>query len=148
MRAALASRPIRLRNPESVRPWQHVLNTLSGYLVLVQGLWSSHDLACGWNFGPAEEDGSATVRTIVERISELWPERLDWVEDRGPHPHEARQLRLDSSRARSRLRWRPLWSLGDGLDAVVGWYGALIADADMRAVTVAQIEAFQRVGLA
>jgi CDP-glucose 4,6-dehydratase len=148
MRGALAGRPIRLRNPASIRPWQHVLNALSGYLVLIQELWSLQDLACGWNFGPADGEETATVRTIVERISELWPGQLDWVEDHGPHPHEAHQLRLDSSRARSRLRWRPLWSLDEGLNAVVGWYGALAGDADMRAVTMSQIETFQRAGLA
>jgi CDP-glucose 4,6-dehydratase len=144
MRGALAGRPIRVRNPGSIRPWQHVLNPLSGYLVLVQGLWASRDLAGGWNFGPAEDEGEATVGMIVERISELWPGRLDWAEDPGPHPHEARQLKLDSSHARARLRWRPPWGLEAGLDAVVGWYGALMANADMRAVTVGQVETFQR----
>ncbi len=146
MRGALADRPIRVRNPDAIRPWQHALNPLSGYLALVQALWSSREFASAWNFGPAE-DGARTARWIVERIDRLWPARLRVVEDpapRAPHPHEARRLRLDSSRARSRLGWRPRWSLDEGLEAVVDWYRALHAQKDMRAVTVGQIEAFDR----
>jgi CDP-glucose 4,6-dehydratase len=146
MRGALAGQPLRVRNPDSIRPWQHVLNPLSGYLQLAQALWSSEEFACGWNFGPAWED-EQPVRAILERISTLWPQRLHWVADPGPHPHEARYLKLDSSRALSRLGWRPRWNLQEGLTAVVDWYRALGAREDMRAVTVAQIEAFQRVQL-
>ncbi len=143
MRGALAGRAIRVRNPDSIRPWQHVLNPLSGYLELVQALWVSAEFASGWNFGPAWEDAQS-VRSILERISTLWPQRLHWVEDPGPHPHEARYLKLDSSRARSRLGWRPRWDLHEGVTAVVDWYRALSAGEDMRAVTLGQIEAFQR----
>ncbi|MGH2852792.1 MAG: CDP-glucose 4,6-dehydratase [Solirubrobacteraceae bacterium] len=145
MRAALAGRAVRVRNPGSVRPWQHVLNPLSGYLALAQALWSSEQLASGWNFGPAEED-ARPVRWIVQRMAALWPERLRWIEDPESHSlhlHEARHLKLDSSRARSRLGWQPRWDLGEGLDAVVAWYRALCAEEDMRAVTAEQIEAFQ-----
>jgi CDP-glucose 4,6-dehydratase len=146
MRGALADRPIRVRNPDAIRPWQHVLNPLSGYLTLVQALWSSRELASGWNFGPAEDD-ARTVRWIVERIDRLWPARLRVAADsepRPPHTHEAGRLRLDSSRARSHLGWRSRWSLDEGLEAVVDWYRALRAGADMRAVTVGQIQAFDR----
>jgi CDP-glucose 4,6-dehydratase len=142
MRAALADRAIDVRNPCSVRPWQHVLNPLSGYLLLAQALWSSQELAGGWNFGPAEQD-ALTVGAIVERISGLWPTRLRWVEDPGPHPHEARQLKLDSSRARSQLGWRPRWGLQEGLEAIVDWYRALSVQEEMRAVTLEQIQRFQ-----
>jgi CDP-glucose 4,6-dehydratase len=147
MRAALAGRVVQVRNPHAIRPWQHVLNPLSGYLVLVQQLWHSEQLASGWNFGPTEQD-TLPVRAIVERISALWSEPLSWVEDAGSTDTdhgEARQLKLDSSRARSLLSWRPSWDLQEGLRALVAWYGALGADGDMQAFTLGQIDAFSRV---
>ncbi|HST56596.1 MAG TPA: CDP-glucose 4,6-dehydratase [Solirubrobacteraceae bacterium] len=142
MRGALARRPIAVRNPGAIRPWQHVLNPLSGYLVLIQALWDSQELASGWNFGPAEED-ARPVRWILERVADLWPARLEWSVDHGAHVHEAHHLRLDSARARTHLGWRPRWNLQEGLDAVLEWYCALERGADMRAVTLAQIRAFE-----
>ncbi len=142
MRAVLAGEPVRIRNPHSIRPWQHVLNPLSGYLVLAQALTASPDFATGWNFGPADED-ARPVQWIVERVDERWDDDVRWESDEGPHPHEARFLKLDSSRARSRLGWRPVWDLAAGLDAVVEWYRALRDGEDVRAVTVGQIESFQ-----
>jgi CDP-glucose 4,6-dehydratase len=142
MRAALAGEPVRVRNPNSIRPWQHVLNPLSGYLVLAQALCESPEHATGWNFGPADED-ARPVGWIVERMAELWPEELRSTLDEGPHPHEARYLKLDSSRARGRLGWRPLLDLDAGLDATVSWYWQLREGADMRAATLGQIESFQ-----
>jgi CDP-glucose 4,6-dehydratase len=145
MRAALAGEQVRVRNPNSTRPWQHVLNPLSGYLVLAQALWQSPEHACGWNFGPREQD-ARTVGWVVRRIGELWPVALDAVIDDGEHPHEARYLKLDSSRARERLGWRPSLGLEEALAATVDWYTRLRAGADMRAVTLGQIEAFQYAG--
>ena len=142
MRAALAGEQLRVRNPNSIRPWQHVLNPLSGYLVLAQALWDSPEHATGWNFGPVEED-ARPVGSIVERVSALWPDELRWRLDEGPHPHEARYLKLDSSRARVRLGWLPLLGLDRALEATVGWYRELREGADMRAVTLGQIEALQ-----
>jgi CDP-glucose 4,6-dehydratase len=141
MRAALAGEPVRVRNPNSIRPWQHVLNPLSGYLVLAQALCESPAHASGWNFGPADED-ARPVGWIVERMAELWPEELRWVLDEGPHPHEARYLKLDSSRAKGRIGWRPPVGLDEALQSIVDWYRALRDGADMRAVTLAQIDAF------
>lgn len=141
MRAALAGEAVRVRNPNSIRPWQHVLNPLSGYLVLAQALCESEDFATGWNFGPADED-ARPVGWIVERMAELWPEQLRSELDEGPHPHEARYLKLDSSRARGRLGWRPPVDLDEALRSIVDWYQALREGADMRAATIAQIEAF------
>jgi len=141
MRAALAGEPVRVRNPNSIRPWQHVLNPLSGYLVLAQALCDSPAHATGWNFGPADED-ARPVGWIVERMAELWPEELRSELDAGPHPHEARYLKLDSSRAKGRIGWRPPVGLDQALQSIVDWYQALREGADMRAVTLAQIEAF------
>jgi CDP-glucose 4,6-dehydratase len=141
MRAALAGEALRVRNPNSIRPWQHVLNPLSGYLALAQALWDSPEHASGWNFGPPEQD-ARPVGWIVERASELWPGELRWAIDDGPHPHEARYLKLDSSLAHARLGWHPLLGLEAALEATVGWYGELSDGADMRAVTLAQIDSF------
>jgi CDP-glucose 4,6-dehydratase len=145
LRAALAGEELRVRNPNSIRPWQHVLNPLSGYLVLAQALWGSSEHAAAWNFGPAEED-ARPVGWVVERMAELWPGGLRWAVDDGPHPHEAHYLKLDSSRARARLGWRPLAGLDWALDSVVEWYSALSEGADMRAVTLSQVAALQSAG--
>jgi len=142
MRAALAGEQLRVRNPNSIRPWQHVLHPLSGYLVLVQALWDSPEHACGWNFGPSDED-ARSVGWIVERMSELWPADLGSVCDAGLHAHEARYLKLDSSRARARLGWRPPVGIDRTLQSIVEWYRELCAGADMRSVTLRQIETLQ-----
>ena len=142
MRAALAGEKVRVRNPNSIRPWQHVLNPLSGYLMLAQALWDAPELAEGWNFGPTDED-ARPVGWIVQRIATRWPDQLQSVQDDGPHPHEARYLKLDSSKARARLGWRPGLGLEATLDSIVDWYHELRAGGDMRAVTLGQIEAFQ-----
>jgi CDP-glucose 4,6-dehydratase len=145
MRAALAGEAVLVRNPDSTRPWQHVLNPLGGYLTLIQALWSSPDLADGWNFGPVEE-GLQTVRSIVQRISSLWSAPLEIVEEPDPASHEAASLRLDSARARACLGWRPPWDLDLGLEQVVAWYDAYRtarSASDVRAVTVGQIDKFQ-----
>ncbi len=139
MRAALAGEQLRVRNPNSIRPWQHVLNPLSGYLLLAQALCEDADCATAWNFGPSEHD-ARPVGWLVERLAEQWPGGLSWSLDDGPHPHEARYLKLDSSRARLRLGWRPPVELADALASIVAWYRALQEQQDMREVTLAQID--------
>jgi CDP-glucose 4,6-dehydratase len=139
MRAALAGEQVRVRNASSIRPWQHVLNPLSGYLLLAQSLWDEPRLAEGWNFGPVDED-ARPVGWIVERIAASWPGDLRSVQDDGPHPHEARYLKLDSSKARAQLGWRPGIDLGATLEGIVDWYRELRDGADMRTVTQGQIE--------
>jgi CDP-glucose 4,6-dehydratase len=145
MRAAVTGEEVRVRNPNSVRPWQHVLNPLSGYLVLAQALWDSPEHAAGWNFGPPEAD-ARSVGWIVQRVEKLWPGQLRWSLDQGSHPHEARYLKLDSSRAHARLGWHPVVGLEDALAATVEWYRELSAGTDMRAATLGQIEAFGYAG--
>jgi CDP-glucose 4,6-dehydratase len=140
MRAVLAGTPVRVRNPNSIRPWQHVINPLSGYLALAQALWDSPERATAWNFGPAEAD-ARPVGWIVQRLAELIPEGLVVETDEGPHPHEARYLKLDSSRARSRLGWSPRVELETALQSIVAWYDGLREHADMQTLTIAQIEA-------
>jgi CDP-glucose 4,6-dehydratase len=139
MRAALAGEQLRVRNPGSIRPWQHVLNPLSGYLLLAQAMCEHAEHAAAWNFGPAEQD-ARPVGWIVERLAGLWPGELDWSVDGGADPHEARYLKLDSSRARARLGWRQPVELADALASIVEWYRALQEGKDMREVTIGQIE--------
>ncbi|HEY2180631.1 MAG TPA: CDP-glucose 4,6-dehydratase [Solirubrobacteraceae bacterium] len=142
VRAAVAGEELLVRNPSSIRPWQHVLNPLSGYLVLAQALCRSAECAGAWNFGPAEED-ARSVGWLVERLAALWPQGMRWRVDDAAHPPEARYLKLDSSRARARLGWRPLVGIDDALTSIVEWHHALSQNADMREVTVRQIEALQ-----
>jgi CDP-glucose 4,6-dehydratase len=141
MNAALAKAPIPIRNPSAVRPWQHVLNPLAGYLALAGALWADPALAGGWNFGPAAED-VRPVGWIADRLTELWPDELRWELDSGPHPREAGYLALDSAKARERLGWSPVWDLDRALTSIVDWYLALRDGADMRAVTLGQADAF------
>jgi len=142
MRAVMASEPVQIRRPDAVRPWQHVLNPLSGYLVLGQALIESGEQAQAWNFGPAIDDAKP-VSFLVERLAELWPTPIEWEIDNGDHPHEAHFLSLDSSKARELLGWRPGWDLDAGVEATVTWFGALLEQGDMRALTLQQIATFE-----
>ncbi len=144
VRAVGAGEPVRVRNPEAVRPWQHVLNPLSGYLALAQALWSSGEVASAWNFGPAPED-ARTVGWIVGRLEEHWGGALRWETDGDPGPPEAGHLALDSTRAAKGLGWRPAWNLEEALARVVQWHRALDRGADARQTTVSQIEQFDGV---
>jgi CDP-glucose 4,6-dehydratase len=140
MRAASAGTPIAIRRPDAIRPWQHVLEPLSGYLLLAERLWDDSSYAEGWNFGPDPQD-ARPVRHVVERITDLWPGELTWDLDPGPHPHEAGFLALDSAKARERLGWAPTWNLDAALERIVEWHAAHRDGADLRALTLAQIEA-------
>jgi CDP-glucose 4,6-dehydratase len=145
MRGVIVGEPIPVRNPHAVRPWQHVLNPLSGYLRLAELLYASPHYQGAWNFGPDAGD-VRTVSWIADRITEKWPDELCWQLDSDAHPHEAHYLALDSSKARERLGWAPTWDLDEALDEIVEWYGALHDGEDMRAVTLAQISAFEKAG--
>ena len=138
LRAALEGGAVEIRNPGATRPWQHVLNPLSGYLALAERLCEDSTAATAWNFGPDEAD-ARPVGWVVERLDALWPGGLRWEREPGEHPHEARYLKVDSSRARARLGWAPVWGLERALESIVAWYAALQAGEDMRAVTLAQV---------
>ena len=144
MRAAIAGEPLVVRSPSAVRPWQHVLNPLSGYLTLAEHLWEAPaEFASGWNFGPADED-ARPVSWIVERLRERWPDEVE-VETSpasAGDTKEAMALKLDSSKARTRLGWTPGWDLADGLDATAEWYAGHRDGADVRALCETQLERF------
>jgi CDP-glucose 4,6-dehydratase len=139
-RAASSGDTLRLRNPLAVRPWQHVLSPLSGYLLLAQALYESPDFARAWNFGPDDSD-TCTVEAVAERVCVLLHSGVSWEIDEGPHPRETPYLHLDSSLAQERLGWAPAMSLDAGLDATVDWFRALEAGQDVRKLTLEQIEA-------
>jgi CDP-glucose 4,6-dehydratase len=142
MRAAAAEQPVRVRNPDAVRPWQHVLCPLEGYLMLAERLNSREGFDDAWNFGPSDDD-ALPVGRIVDRLAELWPGGLSVEDSSEPDaPPEARTLRLDSTRARERLGWRPAWELERALEENVDWHAAHAAGADMRAKTMEQIERY------
>jgi CDP-glucose 4,6-dehydratase len=141
MRAAGAGTPIVIRRPDAVRPWQHVLEPLSGYLLLAQRLWEDEGAAEGWNFGP-DAAGAQPVSHIVERVTALWPDELTWEIDPGPHLHEAGFLALDSTKARERLGWAPRWDLDTALERIVEWHRGHRDGADLRALTLAQIDRY------
>jgi CDP-glucose 4,6-dehydratase len=142
MAAAAAGAPIPIRNPTAVRPWQHVLCPLAGYLQLAAALWDDPRFEGGWNFGPALDD-ARPVSWITDRLTEMWPGDLRWEVDPGPHPHEAQFLALDSTKAREQLGWAPAWDLDEALRRIVDWYLALDSGADMREVSLEQAEAYR-----
>lgn len=128
-----------IRSPDAVRPWQHVLEALGGYLLLAERLLAGdRSFAEAWNFGPAEED-ARPVSWIVQRMRAGWGDTGEALPDTGPHPHEAGLLRLDCSKARAALGWRPTLSLEQALDWIVAWHKAVGAGIDAREVTLAQI---------
>ncbi|MBI5429520.1 MAG: CDP-glucose 4,6-dehydratase [Nitrosomonadales bacterium] len=147
MRAIVQGRPVHIRNPHAIRPWQHVLEPLSGYLILAQKLFAE-GAAYGeaWNFGPSDED-ARPVQWIVENLTRQWGEGASWVLDGGDHPHEAHYLKLDCSKAKARLDWHPRWHLEDTLGAIVAWHRWHRAGKDMREMTLAQIAAYKSAGV-
>lgn len=132
-----------IRSPDAVRPWQHVLEALGGYILLAERLLAGERrFADAWNFGPADDD-ARPVSWIVERMRAAWGETGDARPDTGPRPHEAGLLRLDCAKARAALGWRPALTLDRALDWIVAWHKAVGGGADARAVTLAQIATYQ-----
>jgi CDP-glucose 4,6-dehydratase len=138
MRAALAGEPVEVRNPAATRPWQHVLNPLSGYVLLADRLLAGDDVAEGWNFGPPDDD-ARTVGWLIGELAERWPGGIEVTGTTElDAPAEAATLKLDSTKARERLGWTPPVSLDDALSAIVDWYAA---SRDGRDLTLEQIRA-------
>jgi CDP-glucose 4,6-dehydratase len=140
MRAFAAGQPLRIRNPDAVRPWQHVLDPILAYLLLAQRLVErGNTFAEGWNFGP-DAASELPVAAVVERLTALWGDSARWERDAAVHPHEAALLTLDCTKAKRRLGWRPLIAIDDALSLAVSWYRARQEGRDMRSVTLRQIE--------
>ena len=137
--ALLQGEKIRIRNPFAIRPWQHVLEPLAGYLNLAEKLYSKGtEFAEGWNFGPDESDAK-TVEWIVARLSGKWEGAAGYFVDKGEHPHEAKYLKLDCSKAKSRLQWYPKWNLEKAIDSIVEWTVDYREGKDLRETSLRQI---------
>lgn len=142
IRAALKGKNIRIRNPKAVRPWQHVLEPLSGYLLLAQRLYKGGGkYAESWNFGPAKSDAKP-VEWLVKKFCKEWGNGEGFVLDKGKHPHEAGYLRLDITKAKKRLKWQPKWRLEKALDKVIEWTKAYQQGEDLREKCWQQIEEY------
>jgi len=136
--------PVLIRSPRSIRPWQHVLEPLAGYLLLAERLYhgASH-YSEGWNFGPADGD-ARPVEWIVERLCTLWGDGASWRQNVAIGPHEANYLKLDCSKAQIKLAWKPVWDLEKALIRIVSWHQAFAARKDMRSETISQINEYQQ----
>lgn len=144
LQAFTTNNPVNIRNPMAIRPWQHVLEPLGGYLVLAQHLWQhGKPYAQAWNFGPNDEDAQ-TVEWILNRLTELWGDNAHWTHEATPQPHEAHYLKLDISKARSRLNWKPTWNLSNTLQRIVTWHQAWLAGENMQTHCLKEITDYQQ----
>ncbi|HWU02012.1 MAG TPA: CDP-glucose 4,6-dehydratase [Novosphingobium sp.] len=148
LRALIAGERPLIRSPHSVRPWQHVLEALGGYLMIAQRLAAGDaDVAQAWNFGPAADD-TRPVSWIADALCAAWnaaggatrQPATGWDQPENmAGPHEAHLLTLDCAKARALLGWRPAWGLGEALARIAAWHGAVAAGADARAVSQGQL---------
>lgn len=146
MRSIIQGKPVKIRSPHAIRPWQHVLEPLSGYLLLAERLYAGDLEFCeGWNFGPSDED-ALEVQWIVDQLTKSWGEGSSWELDADQGPHEAQYLRLDCEKANRVLNWHPTWMLSMSLNNIVSWYRAYITGKDMREVSLQQIKNFVQEG--
>lgn len=142
LRAVEANQSVVIRNPNAIRPWQHVLEPLMGYLVLAEKLYEKGvEFAEGWNFGPNEADAKP-VGWIVEKITKQWGDGASWVADGQVHLHEANYLKLDCSKAKNQMGWRPRWSLETAIDNIIIWHRAYLSGEDMHKNTINQIDIY------
>lgn len=141
-RALQARQPLRVRNPAAVRPWQHVLEPLEGYLLLAEALTTAPEAtSCPWNFGPSAESVQP-VSQLADDLVAAWGEGASWHHEKVEQPHEAGLLTLDSTRARTRLHWRPRLGYAEGVRWTMAWYRAAAARRDLEAFTLDQVDAF------
>lgn len=142
LKACARGEPVLIRHPRAIRPWQHVLEPLSGYLLLAEKLYRGDTTACtGWNFGPLRADAQPVEWLVSALIDKLGPPAR-WALDPAASAHEARTLMLDCSAAHTQLGWQPRWPLATALDQVVAWHKAHAAGEDMQRITRQQIEIY------
>ncbi len=142
VRSLLSNQTIKVRNPDSIRPWQHVLEPLSGYLMLLQHLYEGGSkYADAWNFGPLDSEAKP-VKWIVEKVISSWTPKINYEQDTGSNPHEAHYLKLDCSKAFYELGWQPRWSLEFTIEQILAWTRAYMSKKDMRAFSLEQIKEY------
>lgn len=143
MRAFLDGRSCLIRNPCAIRPWQFVLEPVRGYLMLAERLsLDGPKFASAWNFGPADDDAKPVSR-IADRLAASWGQGASWNQDHARHPHEAHFLKLDASKSKALLNWRPLLPLDQALDWIVEWYQGFKAGTNLQRLTQKQIERYE-----
>ena len=143
LRAIGSGTPVLIRSPYAIRPWQHVLEPLSGYLLLAERLaLDGAAFAEGFNFGPFDND-ARPVEWVVEQLCQAWGDGARWQLDGTPQPHEATYLKLDCAKARARLGWQPRWTLQHTIGQIVAWHKQQALGADMRALSLAQITSYE-----
>jgi len=143
IKAFEANLVLKIRNPLATRPWQHVLEPLSGYLVLAQALYQEGSkFDGGWNFGPRVED-ARSVQEVINLLMRSWASPTSWIQDQGEQPHEAHSLSLDCSKARQFLNWIPRWTLEQSIDNIVQWQQAYRNQLNMREISLQQIASYQ-----
>jgi len=146
IRAMLKGETVRVRNPRAIRPWQHVLEPLSGYLALAERLYRDGlEWAEAWNFGPRDAD-ARPVEWIIQRMCSQWNGGARYEIDTGRHPHEAHYLKLDCSKAQAKLGWQPRWGLDTALASIIDWTMTYRDGGDVREECLRQVEAFTRAG--
>jgi CDP-glucose 4,6-dehydratase len=144
LRAFEKNEPVIVRNPLSTRPWQHVLEPISGYLVLAQHLFEEgSNVAEGWNFGPKDED-CKPVSWILDRMVTNWGNGASWQLDKNHNPHEAGYLKLDCSKAAMRLNWYPKWNLEYTLESIINWHQHYIAQKNIQEQCLLEITKYQK----
>jgi CDP-glucose 4,6-dehydratase len=132
----------KIRNPQAIRPWQHVMEPLSGYLLLCERLYScGPEFAEAWNFGPEDSDAK-NVKWIINKLCELWGDNSNFELDQNPTPHEANYLKLDCSKAKTLLNWNPKWDISTSLQKIVDWNKEFVRNSNMRQVCLDQIEEY------
>jgi len=142
IRAILKGEKVIIRNPQAIRPWQHVLEPLAGYLMLAQKLYEDGPrYSEAWNFGPDDSDAKP-VEWLVKELCAKWGNNASYALDTGKHPHEAHYLKLDCSKAKTMLGWRPFWDLKKAIDSIVEWTKAYAGKRDVTAACMKQIEAY------
>jgi len=141
IKSIINGKEIKIRNPNAIRPWQHVLESLGGYLLLAEKMWSDGQrFAQAWNFGPDEEDRS--VSWVIDKISEIYGKKCNVFSDVSENPYEAKILKLDCTKSQTKLGWVPKTNLEKGLQLTVEWYKEYEKQSDMRKITEKQIDDF------
>lgn len=144
LKAFEQEKPVVIRNPLSTRPWQHVLEPLSGYLVLAEHLYEEGSAyAEGWNFGPKDED-CKPVNWILDKMVAKWGQGSSWELDKNNNPHEAGYLKLDCSKAAVQLNWYPIWNLEDTLESIINWHQNFLSGKNSQEQCLLEITKYQK----
>ncbi len=139
-----SNKTLLIRSPNAIRPWQHVLEPLNGYMILAEKLYNDGvEFSGGWNFGPSDSD-NISVSDIVKIIVKIWDEKVEWKIDESKKKHEANILKLNCTKSRSRLNWKPKWNAERAIESTISWYKALASGKDMYKFSIAQIEEYNQ----